>query len=132
MKCICDALGWTYDKKARASDLLKVLKQNHLFPEYLGNTFDQLLAVLKTGLPEVRNNEGSHGQGWVIAVPESLARIQYLRTMEDFAPGNAAFFFHEDGDPVWKDAAAGYARAAKLDYERNHLVWLAPVGATHQ
>jgi hypothetical protein len=60
MKCICDALGWTYDKKARASDLLKVLKQNHLFPEYLGNTFDQLLAVLKKGLPEVRNNEGSH------------------------------------------------------------------------
>jgi len=63
MKCICDAPGWTYDRKARASDLLKVLKQNHLFPEYLDNSFDQLLAVLKTGLPEVRNNEGSHGQG---------------------------------------------------------------------
>jgi osmoprotectant transport system substrate-binding protein len=43
--------------------------------------------------------------------------------------GNAAFFFHQDGDPVWKDAAAGYARAAKLDYEKNRLVWLAPAPA---
>jgi osmoprotectant transport system substrate-binding protein len=43
--------------------------------------------------------------------------------------GNAAFFFHEDGNPVWKDAAEGYARAAKLDYEKNRIVWLAPAPA---
>ena len=43
--------------------------------------------------------------------------------------GNAAFFFHEDGDPLWKDGAAGYARAKKLDYEKNHLVWLASAPA---
>jgi hypothetical protein len=46
-----------------------VLKHNHLFPEYLDNSFDQLLAVLKTGLPEVRNNEGSYGQG---SVPKTV------------------------------------------------------------
>lgn len=43
--------------------------------------------------------------------------------------GNAAFFFHLEDDPVWKDAKAGYARAAKLDYEANRLVWLEPAPA---
>jgi len=43
--------------------------------------------------------------------------------------GNAAFFFHQDDDPVWKDAEAGYARAAELDYRRNSLVWLRPAPA---
>jgi hypothetical protein len=65
MKCICDTLGWQYEKGARASDLLKVLKEHRLFPDYLDKSFDQLLAILKSGLPELRNNEGSHGQGSV-------------------------------------------------------------------
>lgn len=62
MKCICDTLRWKYEKGTRASDLLKVLKEHQLFPDYLDRSLDQLLAVLKTGLPEVRSNEGSHGQ----------------------------------------------------------------------
>jgi osmoprotectant transport system substrate-binding protein len=43
--------------------------------------------------------------------------------------GNAAFFFHEDEDPVWKDARQGYLRAASLDLEKNKLVWLTPAPA---
>jgi osmoprotectant transport system substrate-binding protein len=61
--------------------------------------------------------------------PTSILRTALLSGAIDLCPeytGNAAFFFHEGGDPVWKNAAAGYARAAKLDYERNRLVWLAP------
>ena len=65
MKCICDTLGWKYEKGARASDLIKVIKEHRLFPDYLDRSFDQLLAILKSGLPEIRNNEGSHGQGSV-------------------------------------------------------------------
>jgi osmoprotectant transport system substrate-binding protein len=64
--------------------------------------------------------------------PTSILRSALLSGAIDLCPeytGNAAFFFHEDGDPVWKDAAAGYARAAKLDYEKNRLVWLAPAPA---
>ncbi len=64
--------------------------------------------------------------------PTSILRAALLSGAIDLCPeytGNAAFFFHEDGDPVWKDAAAGYARAAKLDYERNRLVWLTPAPA---
>jgi osmoprotectant transport system substrate-binding protein len=64
--------------------------------------------------------------------PTSIVRAAVLSGAIDLYPeytGNVAFFFHEDGDPVWKDAAAGYAHAAKLDYERNHLVWLTPAPA---
>lgn len=43
--------------------------------------------------------------------------------------GNAAFFFHQEGDPVWRDAKAGYDRAAALDYAANRLVWLPPAPA---
>ena len=64
--------------------------------------------------------------------PTSILRAALLSGAIDLCPeytGNAAFFFHEDGDPLWKDGAAGYARAKKLDYEKNHLVWLAPAPA---
>ena len=64
--------------------------------------------------------------------PTSILRAALLSGAIDLCPeytGNAAFFFHEDGDPVWKDAAAGFARAAKLDYEKNRLVWLTPAPA---
>jgi hypothetical protein len=64
MKVICDALGWAYDKRARASDLVKVLRKNGLFPDYLERSFDQLAATLQSGLPEVRNEDSSaHGLG---------------------------------------------------------------------
>jgi len=63
LKTICDRQAWEYDPKARVSDLMRVVRGKGLFPVYLDNTFDQLLAILKSGLPEIRNNEGSHGQG---------------------------------------------------------------------
>lgn len=64
--------------------------------------------------------------------PTPILRTALLSGAIDLCPeytGNAAFFFHQEGDPVWKDRAAGYARAAKLDYEQNRLVWLAPAPA---
>ncbi|HUB63193.1 MAG TPA: glycine betaine ABC transporter substrate-binding protein [Methylocella sp.] len=64
--------------------------------------------------------------------PTSILRAALVSGAIDLCPeytGNAAFFFHEEGDPVWKDAAAGFARAAQLDYETNRLVWLAPAPA---
>jgi hypothetical protein len=65
MKCACDIKGWEYPSGARASDLVKVLKRERLWPDYLDNSFDQLVSTLSSGLPQVRNNEGSHGQGAV-------------------------------------------------------------------
>jgi hypothetical protein len=73
MKAICDAKGWTYDKGARAIDLLSVLRREKLFPEYADKSLDQLLATLK-GLPAVRNESGGHGQGAVpVKIPTYVA-----------------------------------------------------------
>lgn len=65
MKVICDIKGWSYEKGARASDLVKIIRANALLPEYLDTSFDQLVGTLKSGLPKVRNEEGAHGQGGI-------------------------------------------------------------------
>lgn len=43
--------------------------------------------------------------------------------------GNGAFFFSDEKNPAWKNAAAGYALVKKLDAEKNHLEWLTPAPA---
>lgn len=62
-KAIFDQAGWEYKKGARISDLIKVAKGNELWPNYLDNSFDQLVATLQSGLPKIRDNDASHGQG---------------------------------------------------------------------
>ena len=61
LKAICDQRRWGYPPGARASDLLKLVRANGLLPDYLDNSFDQLAATLKSGLPKVRGEEGAHG-----------------------------------------------------------------------
>ncbi len=63
LKSICRKRRWEYPDGARASDLLKLVRKHGLLPDYLDNSFDQLVATLKSGRPEVRNTEGAHGQG---------------------------------------------------------------------
>ena len=63
LKAICEQRRWKYPKGARASDLLKIVRDQGLLPDYLDNSFDQLAATLKSGLPKVRGEEGAHGQG---------------------------------------------------------------------
>ncbi len=92
MKTICDLKGWPYPKGARANDLVKILRQNGLFPDFAEQSFDQLVATLKSGLPTVRNENGGHGQGAVpVAVPTyiatyalNLAATNILLLMEAF------------------------------------------------
>ena len=45
--------------------------------------------------------------------------------------GNAAFFYNKADDPLWNDAAKAYAEAAKLDYDAEKIVWLAPSPANN-
>ena len=74
MKAICDAKGWKYEKGARATDLIKVLRREKLFPEFADPSFEQLISTLKSGLPTVRNETGGHGQGAKpVKVPEYVA-----------------------------------------------------------
>jgi hypothetical protein len=61
LKAICTKRGWPFDKGARASDLVKTVRQHELFPAHLDSVFDTYIAMMKSGLPEVRNNAGGHG-----------------------------------------------------------------------
>ena len=63
LRAVCDRRRWKYNHGAPVSALLKILRDNGLLPDYLDNSFDQLIATLHTGLPQVRNSEGGHGQG---------------------------------------------------------------------
>ena len=64
--------------------------------------------------------------------PTNIVRAAILAGQIDAYPeytGNGAIFFHREGDPVWKNAARGYAEVKRLDRAQNHLVWLAPAPA---
>ncbi|MCP5397640.1 MAG: hypothetical protein H6918_13160 [Sphingomonadaceae bacterium] len=63
LKGIFDQKGWAYQKGSRISDLVKVARSNNLWPDYLDASFDQLAATLQSGLPKIRDNDASHGQG---------------------------------------------------------------------
>ena len=63
LRTICDQRGWACDRGAPVKVLLSVVRENGLLPGYLDKSFDQLLATLHSGLPQVRNSEGGHGQG---------------------------------------------------------------------
>ena len=54
LKTICAQRGWQFSQSSRSSDLLKIVRDNGLLPNYLDNSFDQLLATLKSGLPKVK------------------------------------------------------------------------------
>lgn len=73
-KAIFEQKRWVYQKGARISDLIKVARANALWPEYLDASFDQLVATLQSGLPKIRDNDASHGQGATPKnVPEYIA-----------------------------------------------------------
>lgn len=64
--------------------------------------------------------------------PTSIVRRALLNDDLDVYPeytGNAAFFFHRESDPAFRDPAKAYALAASLDLAANRLVWLAPAPA---
>ncbi|MGA7436994.1 MAG: glycine betaine ABC transporter substrate-binding protein [Luteibacter sp.] len=63
--------------------------------------------------------------------PTSIVRRALLGGDLDVYPeytGNAAFFFHRESDPAFRDAAQAYALAASLD-RVNHVTWLKPAPA---
>lgn len=45
--------------------------------------------------------------------------------------GNGAFFFNDEQDAAWKNAAAGYEKVKKLDQQKNQLTWLTPASANN-
>lgn len=44
---------------------------------------------------------------------------------------NAGFFYNVSDDPAWRDAAAAYQLAKKLDYDNAKIIWLQPAPANN-
>jgi osmoprotectant transport system substrate-binding protein len=66
--------------------------------------------------------------------PTNIVRAALIAGQIDIYPeytGNGGLFLHRDADPVWKDAASGYAEVKKLDRAANNLVWLTPAPANN-
>jgi HEPN domain-containing protein len=76
LKAACSLKGWEFAKSDRAPELLKIIRQQGLWPEYFDKSIDQLLATLNSALPQLRNNAGAHGQGAIVtATPR--AYVEY-------------------------------------------------------
>ncbi|HTR85284.1 MAG TPA: HEPN domain-containing protein [Reyranella sp.] len=73
LKAIYALKGWTYPAGAAVSDLVKVGVKEGLFPDWLGNSLQTYVAMLKTGLLAVRNNSGAHGEA-----PDAKSAEDYL------------------------------------------------------
>lgn len=75
LKIICQINGWDIKPKDGASRLIDKCLKNGLLPSYLETQFTSLKSVLESGIPTIRNNTSSHGQGSeTIEVPEYLAQ----------------------------------------------------------
>jgi osmoprotectant transport system substrate-binding protein len=82
-----------------------------------------LLALAHAGVPAINRLQIG---------PTAILRQALLSGAIDLCveyTGNAAFFFHQESDPMWRHAKEGFARAAALDYAANQLVWLDPAPA---
>jgi hypothetical protein len=76
LKVICDLEKWTYGSGDRASELVTVVNTNGLFTHDFDKGFLAYVAMLKTGLPSVRNNAGGHGDGLSAkAITAGIARF---------------------------------------------------------
>ena len=109
------------DGRAVAADAVVVASKIDTEGALLGNMIAVLLR--KAGLKV----EDKIGLG-----PTQILRRAILAGQIDLYPeytGNGALFFHDEGDPVWRDAARGYDTVKRLDRERNNLAWLAPAPA---
>ena len=63
MKSICNKRGWTVEKKATATRLIKACLDNGLIPSFWEQHYQSLRSLLESGVPTGRNNLGGHGQG---------------------------------------------------------------------
>src|ERR1051325_10454222 len=106
-----------------AAEAIRVASKIDTEGALLGNV---IAAVLEAhGLPVERK---------IQLGPTNIVRAAILAGQIDIYPeytGNGALFFHRESDPVWKEAASGYAEIKKLDAAENKLVWLAPAPANN-
>jgi AbiJ N-terminal domain 4 len=81
LKAICDSENWSYGKGDRASELVTNVTNHGLFTHEFDKGLSAHVAMLKTGLPSVRNDAGGHGEGIAAAtVTAEIARFAFNLT----------------------------------------------------
>ena len=100
----------------------------------VGSKIDTEGALLGNMIVLVLEKQGLTVASRIGLGPTTIVRAAILAGEIDLYPeytGNGASFFKSEADPVWKNAAAGYATVKALDRARNGLVWLAPAPANN-
>ena len=62
LKAICDTEGWTYQSGDNAGQLVSLVSTSGLFTHAFDKSFNSFVAMMKTGLPSLRNDAGAHGE----------------------------------------------------------------------
>jgi osmoprotectant transport system substrate-binding protein len=93
----------------------------------VGSKADNEGAVLGQLIVQVLRHAGMSVDDRTQLGPTAIVRRALLAGELDIYPeytGNAAFFFHREDDPAFRDASAAHALAATLDLRANALVWM--------
>ena len=76
LKAICDMEKWEYLPGDNAAQLITCVNKQGLFTHAFDRTFESYVAMLKAGLPAIRNNAGAHGESVAAAeVTSHIARL---------------------------------------------------------
>lgn len=74
LKTICQNREWHYDdKRAAAKNLIQIVLNNDLIPDFMESHFSGFRGALESGLTALRNRNAGHGQG-----PEKVPSSDYV------------------------------------------------------
>ncbi|HMH67455.1 MAG TPA: ABC transporter substrate-binding protein [Pinirhizobacter sp.] len=93
----------------------------------VGSKADNEGAVLGQVIVQVLRHAGMPVDDRTQLGPTAIVRRALLAGELDIYPeytGNAAFFFHREDDPAFRDASRAHALARALDRQVNALVWM--------
>lgn len=100
-------------------------------PVIVASKIDTEGSLLGNLIIQVLRAHGLHVQSRLQLGPTAIVRQALLSGAIDIYPeytGNAASFFHREGEAAWHDPGSAWRSAHDLD-AANHLVWLAPAPA---
>jgi hypothetical protein len=87
LKAICDVKDWEYAAGDNASQLIAKVTEKGLFTHDYDKSFMAYVAMMKSGIPAVRNQSGGHGEG----ISTARVTIQIARYALNLSATNILF-----------------------------------------